>query len=1281
MEMPEVLRTSGRFIVRRCLGSGAFGVVYDAYDNVRGSEVALKWLKNGDASMITRFKREFRSLADLLHPNLVRFRDLIAMDDTWFFTMDLLEGVDLLEYAAAANRPLEKGHSSTSEAHPPSSTLAAAPLSRGPGPESLGKIAMVKAAPDPNRPLCAADLGRLGSALEQLAAGLSAIHAAGMLHRDVKPSNVLVTNEGRLVLLDFGMVTELGADGIAETLGDRVVGTPAYMSPEQGMGRPVTAASDWYAVGVILYQALTGRLPIEGEGGGHLLLVRKHIMDPTPPNEIVRGLPPGLSELCMELLDRAPERRPTADVFLARLRAILPFGSHGATSGPPPRISSVPENEARVALVGREVHLWALDESLRELEEGHAVVTLVHGTSGMGKSALVRHFIDVLRAERRDVLVLEGRCYERETVPYKAMDSLVDALCRHLQRLPEVETAALLPRDFLALARVFPVFLQIENTFGKKRRAPHDAVEERRRAFLALRELLQRLADRGPLVLYIDDLQWGDADSESLLTILLRGPDPPRLLFVAAYRSEDAEASVLVTALKRLAANEAGIFVAEVPVEELGPRAARELAAAVLPAGTDDARIDQLARESCGSPLFLRQLAALGSRENPVSLAEAVLERMKVLGPKARTLLEVLAVAGHPTEVDAAMRAAKVDDGRDDVLTELRAQNLVRTRVRYGRTEVEVYHDRIREVVSGALDDAARSHHHGALARALASRGDQDPEALAVHYLAADERGLAHQYASEAGDHAARALAFDRAATMYRMALDLETNASGEVSALPKKLAEALANAGRGKDAAGYFLRAAEKEAGAEGLELTRRAAEQLLYSGHLKEGIEVVQGVLTKMNVRAPTTALGVLVSLFLRRLWLRIRGLGFTKRSLDTVPRDKLVRVDTYFSLSRGFGILDPWRGMDFQTRFILAALALGEPVRIAMGLALEAAYRATEGKKARETIDKLHAKARALADETQHPHARAMTTLMRGVSTALLGDFAEAAELCDTAADELRTRCSGVTWELDNAIIFGHYARHALGRIADIRARVPGELDTFRSRGDLYGEVLLRVLVGWMLRLADDDPEGARQELDELDERLRPSRLLIQHVWRVVNVTEVSLYEGKPKRAYDELAELVPQLEKAYLLRTESTRVRVLFARARATLALACTEKEGEREGKLAEARALVTRLEHEGFPLAKGYARIVAIGIDHAAGRTEATVRAMESLEKVLLEHGARLHALSVKVRRGQLTKGPEGEVLVSSALADLRAEGLMRPEAFVPVYAPGPYPKLESLFSE
>ena len=283
-----------------------------------------------------------------------------------------------------------------------------------------------------------------------------AIHAVGMLHRDVKPSNVVVTKDGRVVLLDFGLVTEIGRDGIANTAEERVVGTPAYMSPEQGLGTAVTAASDWYAVGVILYEALTGELPIAG--AGQEVLMRKNLVDPTPPQDLVRGIPPQLCDLCTDLLRRDPSTRPTGEEFVARLRAAVPFGA-AADEAP----VSVPKDaEPRITLVGREPHLWALSEALGELEGGHSVLALVHGLSGMGKTSLVRHFIEIVRERHPDVLVLEGRCYEREAVPFKAVDSLVDALARHLVRLPEVEAAALLPRDLSALARLFPVFFAAE---------------------------------------------------------------------------------------------------------------------------------------------------------------------------------------------------------------------------------------------------------------------------------------------------------------------------------------------------------------------------------------------------------------------------------------------------------------------------------------------------------------------------------------------------------------------------------------------------------------------------------------------------------------------------------------------------------------------------------------------------------------------------------------------------------------------------------------------------
>ncbi len=394
----ESLRTmlnAVRFTLVRRLGAGGMGVVYEAYDQERGELVALKTMRRVDPGALVRFKQEFRSLSDITHPNLVNLYELFAVEDRWFFTMELVEGGDFVGYVK--NRPgpvsfqIIPRNRMDDRAPPPQPCSV---------PESESRRTRLF------------DEARLRNALGQLAVGIDAIHQSGKLHRDIKPPNVLVTMEGRVVLLDFGLTADLESLARLQARDRQIVGTVGHMSPEQSAGKSITAASDWYSVGVILYEAMTGRLPFTGSPED--VLAAKQAEAPPAPDSLVDGLPEDLVELCVALLDRDPARRPTGRDVIARLR------------GGAPATAEVPEAGRSFPLIGRSRHRQVLEALFASLGRHTTKAVFVFGRTGTGKTTLIRSFLDGL-IEKDVAVVLSGRCYERESVPYKALDSLIDA--------------------------------------------------------------------------------------------------------------------------------------------------------------------------------------------------------------------------------------------------------------------------------------------------------------------------------------------------------------------------------------------------------------------------------------------------------------------------------------------------------------------------------------------------------------------------------------------------------------------------------------------------------------------------------------------------------------------------------------------------------------------------------------------------------------------------------------------------------------------------------------
>jgi eukaryotic-like serine/threonine-protein kinase len=1203
--------------IEALLGKGATSLVYRAYDVENNFPVALKSIRYPDQEGIYRLKQEFRSFCDFCHPNIVELYKLHVEDKTCFYTMELIDGLNFVAFARKR-------------------------------PESLR------------------------SCLAQLVDGLTAVHASGRLHRDLKPGNILVEATGRTVLLDFGLSAEARSSDSVLTQAQLYGGTPAYMAPEQLSGEPATEASDLYALGVVLFEALTGRRPFTSPSPLAHLLAAKDL--PPSPRTIDPRAPEDLSELVLGLLAFEPSLRTPLSEVRRHLNAgsSLPSGAHGGPEGRAP------------PFVNRVAEIGALKAALDAALSGQRIVVQVSGVSGAGKSSLIEHFLAEARAEL-GALALRSRCHHRESVRYNAVDGLIDTLSRHLVGQPEERLEAIIPGGLPALVTMFPVLGRIS--------WPRIAMDDNasladpqllvKQAVEALGQLIGHISAGRPLVLWIDDLQWSDPGSIPLLARILSGGGGP-ILTLLSSRSEDLHSEAVVTAIEDGEAGSLPIEVRKLLVGPLEPQHVAELMRQVSGASAtlDPGRLDEVLQASAGLPFFVLQFAAeaenaapemgLSTVFNPAAKSDVnrlVTRRLALLSPAQRAILEIVAVASRPIADATVIRVGAHEGASGREIYRLMNQNLLRKAEVGGAGAVEANHERIRAAVLDAMSEPAKRARHLAIAEELAREDEQDHPMLVEHFLAADETQRALDHALLAARAARRRLAFTQAVDFLRLAARLKDPLADQ-AALAVELAGALADAGRSSEAADLFLRGAQVNRAdpraASAYEAL--AARHLLFSGRLSESRALHRKLFTDLGIAFPDSVNGAIRMSIVNRFAFAI-GLRRLKPARAVASRDlNTARVDSLWAAAIGFLMLDFVVGDALLTRFMREAAALGEPSRLIRATALEASAMANIGQPwTMRRAEKLLARSAALAAQSLDPYDSVVLLTCRMSALWQRGLWSEAAELAKQAIEKHRRECVRYDFVVSIAQNFRIAALAMAGALQTLRADALEGIAEARARGDVYVSRALRSGYYVYAALADDSAASIVADSEALLKDLPSDRFTSLHWLHFVATTNALVYAGEPWEAWALIERQWPLIRSAGFLRLGCIGAHLFEFRARVSLSCSAAGPPPAAFGAWTRSRlwklaaqdaAHIARrpfLSH-----AQATAAAIRAAIAAAEGDTERQATELETAMRGFKGAGMALHQHAAVLRLAAL---PSRASVWSSedSLGHLVREGVRRPE--------------------
>ncbi|MFT5432075.1 MAG: hypothetical protein ACI9OJ_002773, partial [Myxococcota bacterium] len=1030
------------------------------------------------------------------------------------------------------------------------------------------------------------------------------------------------------------------------------VGTAPYMAPELTRGEPATPATDWYALGATLFDALTGAPPHVGTYAEIAESIRSGHVHSWPNGIHPTGIhptgihptgihPTGIHPTGIDATGINASLREFIDGLLADQITRSPSSTIRAQFG----AATVPPN----ALLGRNAETQQFDDCLHAAIEGRqSTVLVVRGPSGRGKSHLATAWRRRLPAR---MTPLYARCHARESVPYPLLDALVDGLVGELATVPADRLARIQPRYAGAVTRFFEQLVPIAQRGGwpEAEIATLDADQERRRAFRSLSDLLSRVADESPVVVFIDDVHRIDADDASALSHLLAECDSA-ILFVLTARPGKAGHDAV---LDRVRPHEIA----------LPPLSDASTFALALSLTQDEALARVVADAAAGEPLLVTTLAR---RAGPgLTLGwDLVLPDVDALPSTLWAMLDLFVVAGEPIPAALVRTAGSCTDvDFEGQVSRLEVEGLIS---QGADGSLAVTHDRVMEARDTQLTGKQRRAAHLALAESAEQLGLMSPAFCARHYSDGGDHRAASRHAQTAGQAAHRAKAFGRAADLYELCLELWAAGSKQVGSrleIATALADCRSLAGQPHAAAATYLEAAQMAADTpeKNFDLQLAGVEHLLMSGNFEEAAEPLARLLTGVGLPAPPTGPRQL----LRGVLAQRIAIRWTRPQEDApLSSDAVRRSEACFRFGQVLLPIEPLRAVWFLSHAIRAGFRSGDPTALCRALAMDTLIRVSL--RNLSGADSQLARAHLLAARVGDTQLRALVRTVNAMTNLMAGDLVGAANNASAAIALLREAGLRVGRQLalPETIRIGVLAQQ--GGFAEAAARMTPLISAARSRGDRIQEAHFRLFARQHPALVNHDAEGLEADVAEAL-GVWPATIPRLHFYHALRLrVEGHLMVGDGASALAHLEEGMPTLREARFHRAGLTQQELRQLEMRA-IAMAI------RNGQAVPASRVRRLTRHSARQIRRRSANW-ALWVPAQASILAVTGKRRESealLAKALteLETGPDRAGREVLRYRLATLRGSDEELAL--AFATLKAMGIVNPERWADRCSPSP----------